>query len=93
MNRRTALLSSLFLGGLVPARLLAQEGGTRIAASRASRPRPASRAEDDTEAGSEASDLNMPAGLKGDPSSSSRSGISPATPASRTTSRPLPRRR
>ena len=39
MNRRTALLSSLFLGGLAPARLLAQEGGTRSAASRTTRPR------------------------------------------------------
>jgi hypothetical protein len=66
MNRRTALLSSLFLGGLVPARLLAQERGSRSSVPRTDRSRPASPADDETEADSQ--DLSMPAGLKGDPS-------------------------
>ena len=63
MNRRTALLSSLLLGGLVPSRLLAQERGTRSIA-RTDRSRPAPQAEDEAEP--ETPDLSMPAGLKGD---------------------------
>jgi hypothetical protein len=64
MNRRTALLSSLFLGGLVPSRLRAQEPRSQGTSRRATG-RPASRAADDADA--EAPDLSMPAGIKVDP--------------------------
>jgi hypothetical protein len=61
MNRRTALISSMFLGGLVPTSVLAQQPAQRTA----SRSRPGStfsRAADDSD--TEASDLQMPADLK-----------------------------
>jgi hypothetical protein len=58
MNRRTALLSSLFLGGLVPASLRAQEP-KRI------KTRPASAVDDDAD--SEANDSTLPADLRGGP--------------------------
>lgn len=66
MNRRTALLSSLFLGGLLPASLRAQERATRKASTR-DRGRLASATADDADAPAEAPDTTLPAGLKGGP--------------------------
>jgi hypothetical protein len=64
MNRRTALLSSLCLGGLVPPSLLAQESARRNASRE--RIRAASTVEGDTPEG-EASDAGLPPGVKGEP--------------------------
>ncbi len=61
MNRRTALLSSLFLGGLLPASLRAQERGTRRIANRDQSRRPAPAADD-----ADAPELAIPPGLKGE---------------------------
>jgi hypothetical protein len=64
MNRRTALLSSLFLGGLIPPSLLAQESGRKFV-SRGSN-RTASNRDGDAADG-EATEAGLPAGLKGEP--------------------------
>jgi hypothetical protein len=58
MNRRTALLSSLFLGGLVPASLRAQEPKPQRIKTR-----PASAVEDDAD--TEAADSTLPPGIRG----------------------------
>lgn len=64
MNRRTALLSSFFLGGLLPASLRAQEPRRGRLAAR-DRTGPPARPEDDPEA--ESADATLPAGLRGAP--------------------------
>ena len=60
MNRRTALLSSLLLGGVVPPSLLAQEAAGRRIAGR-SRMSPAEAPEGDQDAGS--ADPGLPAAI------------------------------
>jgi hypothetical protein len=64
MNRRTALLSSLCLGGLVPPSLLAQESGRKFS-SRGST-RTASNVDGDAADG-DAAEGGLPAGIKGEP--------------------------
>ena len=66
MNRRTAILSSMLLGGWLPASLRAQESPTRrprLAARDRSDATP--RAEEDAEAGT--GEATLPAGLRGAP--------------------------